>query len=53
MIKNKQEENEKKYLVRFENKYFTCNCVYFNKSFKTFCKHVIRVANIYVIDFNL
>ena len=53
MIKNYKEEKEKKYLVRFENKYFTCNCVYFKKSFQTFCKHVIKIAIIYSIDFNL
>ena len=53
MIKNYKEEKEKKYLVRFQNKYLTCNCVYFNKSFKTFCKHIIRVASVYSIDFDL
>ena len=53
MIKNYKEENEKKYLVQFEDKYLTCDCVYFNKSFKSFCKHIIKVVIEYKIDFNL
>ena len=53
MIQNYKKENEKKYLVQFENEYMTCDCVYFKKSFKTFCKHVIKVAAVYTIDFNL
>ena len=53
VIKNYGESNEKKYIVEIKNKYMTCECVYFNKSFKTFCKHVIKVATVHSIDFNL
>ena len=54
VIKNHKEENEKIYIVQFENNIsFKCDCRYFNKSFKTFCKHMIKVSIVYSIDFNL
>lgn len=31
----------------------TCSCFYFKKSFRSFCKHIIKVSYTYNIDFNL
>ena len=41
------------YVVELEDKKMTCNCTYFKKSFRTFCKHIIKVVITYSKDFSL